>query len=106
MYAMLLLAWVRFIWDIPSSPSDLPGDRWLPMLLLLAQIVRPTMIGWFLVAVPIAGYGLLLMLGLARGDNWWLLQGFAWWLLIVAVLYTDLRSGYSNSAKRNPSGLS
>ena len=92
MYAVLLLGWIRFIWNCPSGPSDLPGWRWAPLLVLAAQVVRPTVVGWVLVAFPSALYGLLLFVALLRG-NWEALgelEGLAWWLFIVASLYVDL----------------
>ena len=74
------------------GPSDLPGWRWAPLLVLAAQVVRPTVVGWVLVAFPSALYGLLLFVALLRG-NWEALgelEGLAWWLFIVASLYVDL----------------
>lgn len=97
MYAVLLLAWIRFIWNVPSGPSDLPGTRWVPLIVLAAQVIRPTMVGWVLVAFSSVLYGLLLLIGLLRGD-WFMLEGLAWWLLIVACLCVDMATRFRSNA--------
>jgi hypothetical protein len=56
------------------------------------------MIGWFVIAAPMAVYGAFVIIGLA-GGNRWMIEGLVCWFIAAAVLVADLLTRYSRSAE-------